>query len=181
RRERPGRQRAVGGVVLALRAHVEAQLAPGDELVEERLRRGAHPPEPLALPAARCAEELRRPALRARDGAEDLVRRDVAEVEPGREPARTVEVGVVAVLGVAREALRDERGEAGARRGAPAPERRRRHRVVDGERRERRGIAREERRRRGGPAREEVPGERGRGGERGAAERVRGGEGREVL
>ena len=75
----------VGPVVAA---HVEAELAPGDQLVEERLGVSATSPTSRSrLPAARGAEPVGDPAFALGDAREDLVGADVAEVQVGREAA----------------------------------------------------------------------------------------------
>ena len=100
--------------------HVEAQLPPGHELVEEGLGlAGSCPRIPPAFRASPGRAGPASSASRRDQGPEDLVGRDVAEVEPGREAARAVGVGVAA-LDVAREALGEEGAEDRASRDAPA-------------------------------------------------------------
>src|SRR5215470_7718351 len=101
-----------------MEAEAVAELAPGDELVEERL--GGAPGTPPAIARAgraRC-EPRWIPVDGAPHAADDVVCADVAEVEVRRQAARHVGVGMVAVLAVAMQAARDEL------RGAPVAGRR---------------------------------------------------------
>ncbi|MGC4113951.1 MAG: hypothetical protein QM765_04695 [Myxococcales bacterium] len=111
RGERPARQGLEIAGVVAVGAEVEAQLAPDHELVQEGLAVLVEPP-PAARAAARLAvERLLRPARALGELGEDLVRREVPEVEVRGQAARDVGVGVVVLVRVARELAVEKGGE----------------------------------------------------------------------
>src|SRR5512144_486785 len=96
-----------------------AELAPGDQLVEECLGGRRQPPPSLATSRdLRTGEATRVPARGGPDTRRDLVRRDVAEVQVRGESGRDIGIGMIA-LAVARELVVDEVAE-DARRGGAA-------------------------------------------------------------
>ena len=125
--ERPGRQgrleaRRVGS---PRPVPVEADVAPGEGLVEERVHVGVVAEEALALPPVVEAQLLGRPfAGGGERGLDHLLDRDVAEVQVRREAAR-VAVGrrawLRALLRVAAQALLQEAAKARAARPASRP------------------------------------------------------------
>jgi hypothetical protein len=119
---RPRGQRGPAIVVLAVRGEPVAELAPGDQLVEEGLRRRAHVPVAGLVADGTAAEPAGIPALLRGERGEDLVHRQLPVVEVRREARAGVPVGIVARLGVAIEAG-EEGGEPGARRPRAAGDR----------------------------------------------------------
>src|SRR4051812_25878188 len=116
---RPAGQRLIAVVVHAVCAEVEAELTPGDELVQPGLGRRAHAP-PAFASATRFPESLRAPLLAQCKSREDFVRADVAEVQIGREPAGAVDLRLVAIVRVSIEAPVEEGLQAPQRCYAPA-------------------------------------------------------------
>ncbi len=137
---RPRGQRCVRGVPRLVRAVIEPQLPPGDQLVQERLRARAHPPPPAAAAARAGIHRHRRPLRPLQHSVHDLVGREVTEVEVRREPTGRIRLRVVAPLPVARQPLRHEPVEHPAARPGAAASLDRRHLVVDREGGERRPI-----------------------------------------
>jgi len=97
----PAGQRKVLIIVFPLPAHVEAQLPPRDQFVEEGFRRFAHVPPSASTTCCFFGEVIQGPLLFSREVMKDLVNRDMAEMEIGGKPARTVFVRMVPVFFVA--------------------------------------------------------------------------------
>ncbi len=95
---RPFRQRLVLIIVRAVGTHVEAELSPRDELVEERLRVGAHSPPALACAGSLGSRSVGCPTFVLGELVKDLVRRDVTEMKPRRKTTGCVRIGVVALF-----------------------------------------------------------------------------------
>ena len=113
-------------------AEVESQFAPGDQLIEEPLRRLRHPP-PAAARALGVGPQLHRtPILDADDPVEDLGRGEVSEVEPWGEAAGHRIFRVIAGVRVAGEAGEEELIEMLESTLLAPAEIDRRHGVVDG-------------------------------------------------
>src|SRR5262245_55284026 len=110
-----------------------AKLAPGDDLIQERLGGLAHTP-PSRAGASRIAivaELAGIPALVLEHRGDDLVRAEVTEVQVGREPAGCLLVGVVATLAVARQALAHELSKLRRRSDRATSKRRSAYGVID--------------------------------------------------
>jgi len=103
----PRGKRLVAIVVGALRAQVESQLAPRDQLIQELLRVAPFPKTGV-----------------------DLVHRQMAEMEIGREAAGGIALGFVPMFGVVRQPA-DEAVEREPAFSESPPGRGRRHRVID--------------------------------------------------
>ncbi len=93
----PRGQGFVSVVVLLFRAHVESQLAPRDQLIQESLRRLAHSPPSGPTAGSLGGNPVEEPALGCHDSVKNLMHRHVAEVEIGREVARSLLFGFVSV------------------------------------------------------------------------------------
>jgi hypothetical protein len=135
-------------------ARIERELAPGDQLVQERLRTGGHIPPAFARAACPGAELPRRPFLARHHPLEHVVHRQVAEVQPRRQPARRILLGLIVRVGIPRETAVDERVQPRASRRRSSLDRHRRDGVIDRQRRKR--LAAQDINRRRWPPREDV-------------------------
>lgn len=86
-----------------LRKGVEPQLAPRDELIQKRLGARSGAPPAFTRSASLRAQFPRRPALPRHDRREDVMRRDVAEVEVRGESAGRAVLQLRVVASVARQ------------------------------------------------------------------------------
>ena len=111
-------------------AHVEAELAPRDQLIEERLRRRRHAP-PAGPGAGAAPRQQAEPAFVLHHRGEHLVRRDMAEVQVRRQSAAGVARGVARGAEISGEPVARRTRRAGpgrpprrrAARSAPRPAR----------------------------------------------------------
>ena len=88
--------------------HVERELSPGDQFIDEALGGLTQmPPAGLAASDA-LAQHVWRPLLLFDNGREDLVRREVTEVQIRRERAGAIDFGFVAGRGVVLQFPGDE-------------------------------------------------------------------------
>ena len=108
---RPIRKRLVAVVVFAQVTENVAHLAPGHELVEEGLGLGARTPPTLTLARGNLLNAVQGPVLALEQARNDLVSRNVTEVEVGREPARNLLFGLVPIFVVARQLGVQERAQ----------------------------------------------------------------------
>src|SRR4030042_3429990 len=91
----PAGQRKVLVVVLSLPAHVEAQLPPCHQFIEKSFCGFTHVPPPASAAGCFLGKMIRSPLLFGRQLVKDLVNREVAEMEIGGKPARTVIVRMI--------------------------------------------------------------------------------------
>ena len=101
----PVGQRFVAVIVVAVRSHVVAEFSPRDELVEPRFGPGTRAPPTLALSIRLLCEPLGRPTLARHQFVKQLVRRDVSEVQIGRQAAARVVIRLVRNSSIVRKML----------------------------------------------------------------------------
>jgi hypothetical protein len=106
-------QRLPTAVVRAFVADVEAELAPGNELVEKRLGIIARAPPSRAPAVCRRYDILGRPALATHDLEKNFVRRDMAEMKVGGKATRDLGLGPVPLVAVEAETTVEEAAQGG--------------------------------------------------------------------
>jgi hypothetical protein len=118
-------------------ADVEAEFPPGDQLVEKPLGTAAYPPPPGAAAVGWRNHVLGRPALVAHGFEKHLVRRDVTEMEVGRQAARRLRLRPVTVIKVAPETMVEKSAQGGVSGRRTATDGSGGNGVVDRQRRQR--------------------------------------------
>lgn len=113
-------------------AKVEAEFAPGDELVEKRFGGGAEAPPTGAAAIGTKSDAGGRPLLVFGEGGKNLVGRDVAKVEIGRKFAGGALGRFIAGVGVRGKFIAEKRFEKRLRGGGAAAEFDGRNGMVDG-------------------------------------------------
>ena len=147
-------------VVGAHEAKVEAEFAPGDELVEKRFGGGAEAPPTGAAAVGTKSDAGGRPLFVFDEGGENLVRRDVAEMKIGGEFAGGALGRLIAGVGVRGKLFAKKRFEKRLRGGGAAAECDGRNGMVDGNFGEGASASVEKRGRGRGPARCDFAGKR---------------------
>src|SRR3954453_151857 len=114
-----------------MRAEVVSNLAPSNKFIQKAFAIGAHVPPAFTTAVGAHRRLFGRTLFAVGNFREDLVRRNMSEVQIGREPTRDIQFRLIAFFAVTWKPAREEFLQSFAGIGVPTANSRRRNGVIE--------------------------------------------------